>query len=104
MYICDCFLNTVLLLLHIFYRLYGTLVGSERVSTDQTVEMLLKDTIEGSSRNHVKVPDALKDMFRAKDDLEKDMLGHCFLLGLTFMDLCIYKDQERVARLLKHGP
>ncbi|KAI5637464.1 hypothetical protein NE865_09751 [Phthorimaea operculella] len=33
------------------YRLYGTLVGNEKVSTDQTVEMLLQDSSQISKNN-----------------------------------------------------
>ncbi|KAG6452692.1 uncharacterized protein LOC115445179 [Manduca sexta] len=86
------------------YRLYGTLVGNERVSTDQTVEMLLREDNGGSKNKRAYVPEKLKEMFRMQKDLQKDMLGHCFLLSITFMDLCIYKDQERINKLLKHGP
>uniref|UniRef100_A0A2A4K9L3 Transcription elongation factor, mitochondrial n=1 Tax=Heliothis virescens TaxID=7102 RepID=A0A2A4K9L3_HELVI len=86
------------------YRLYGTLVGNERVSTDQIVEMLLRDLTEKSPNNsHAYIPESLQSMFRAQKDLEKDMLGHCLLLSLTFMDLCIYKNQERITKLNKRG-
>ncbi|XP_061714714.1 uncharacterized protein LOC133523249 [Cydia pomonella] len=81
------------------YRLYGTLVGNERVSTDQTVEMILQNTIE----SHVKVPENLKTMFRSQKDLPKDMLGHSLLLGLTFMDLCIYKNQNSIDKLMRRN-
>ena len=87
-----------------FSRLYGTLVGNERVSTDQTVEMLLKDlTTKSSNNSHAYIPEPLQDMFRTQKELQKDMLGHCLLLSLTFMDLCIYKNQERIAKLSRRG-
>ncbi|XP_026327954.1 uncharacterized protein LOC113236163 [Hyposmocoma kahamanoa] len=86
------------------YRLYGTLVGNEKVSTDQTVEMLLQSSNQKSPNNsHVFVPERLQNMFRYQKDLQKDMLGHCLLLGLTFMDLCIYKNQESIDKLIKRG-
>ncbi|CAH0584494.1 unnamed protein product [Chrysodeixis includens] len=86
------------------YRLYGTLVGNERVSTDQTVEILLRE-LGGISPNqsHAYIPEPLQSMFRSQKDLQKDMLGHCLLLSLTFMDLCVYRNQERVAKLNKRG-
>ncbi|XP_075978689.1 transcription elongation factor, mitochondrial [Anticarsia gemmatalis] len=84
------------------YRLYGTLVGNERVSTDQTVDMLLRDLNERSSNNsHAYVSERLQNMFRSQKDLQKDMLGHCLLLSLTFMDLCVYKNQAKIAKLMK---
>ncbi|XP_053606137.1 uncharacterized protein LOC128672775 isoform X2 [Plodia interpunctella] len=84
------------------YRLYGTLVGNEKVSTDQTVEMLLQDINNKCENNsHVYMSDNLKNMFRSQKDLQKDMLGHCLLLSLTFMDLCIYKNENSVRKLLK---
>ncbi|XP_049874274.1 uncharacterized protein LOC126372515 isoform X2 [Pectinophora gossypiella] len=84
------------------FRLYGTLVGNEKVSTDQTVEMLLQNANnESSSKSHLLVPDKLQIMFRNQKDLQKDMLGHSLLLGLTFMDICIYKNQESIDKLVK---
>ncbi|KAJ2943589.1 hypothetical protein O0L34_g16698 [Tuta absoluta] len=83
------------------YRLYGTLVGNEKVSTDQTVEMLLQDSNQVSKNcSHVYVPENLQTMFRNQKDLQKDMLGHSLLLALTFMDLCIYKNQEKINQLI----
>ncbi|XP_037976692.2 uncharacterized protein LOC105391529 isoform X1 [Plutella xylostella] len=84
------------------FRLYGTLVGNERVSTDQTIEMILQDvTQKTTDGSKVYISDELKSMFRAQKDLQKDMLGHCLLLALTFMDLCVYKNQNRLRTLLK---
>ncbi|XP_026762675.2 uncharacterized protein LOC113521352 [Galleria mellonella] len=86
------------------YRLYGTLVGNEKVSTDQTVEMLLQEINEKTSNNSkVYISPPIKHMFRSQNDLKKDMLGHCLLLGLTFMDLCIYKNQESINKLVKRN-
>ncbi|XP_073946621.1 uncharacterized protein [Choristoneura fumiferana] len=81
------------------FRLYGTLVGNERVSTDQTVEMLLQNPTD----SQVRVSEHLKTMFRSQKELQKDMLGHSLLLGLTFMDLCIYKNQESIEKLIKRN-
>lgn len=79
-------------------------MGNEQVATNQTVEMLLKSSNEKSPNNsHVFVPERLQNMFRYQKDLQKDMLGHCLLLGLTFMDLCIYKKQESTDKLIKRG-
>lgn len=86
------------------FRLYGTLVGNEKVSTDQTVDMLLQSSNQKSSNNsHVYVPERLQNMFRLQKELQKDMLGHCLLLGLTFMDLCIYKNQDSIDKLINRG-
>ncbi|KPJ15403.1 Transcription elongation factor, mitochondrial [Papilio machaon] len=86
------------------YRLYGTLVGNERVSTDQTVEMLLEDAKKICPNNsHVYVNDSLISMFRSQKELQKDMLGHSLLLSLTFMDICIYMNQKSIAKLSKNG-
>lgn len=79
-------------------------MGNEKVATDQTVEMLLQTSNQKSPDNsHVFVPERLQNMFRYQKDLQKDMLGHCLLLGLTFMDLCIYKNQESILKLIKRG-
>ncbi|KAM3966370.1 LOW QUALITY PROTEIN: uncharacterized protein ACR2FA_012680 [Aphomia sociella] len=85
------------------YRLYGTLVGNEKVSTDQTVEMLLQEMGEEKSSDNSKVhiSPSIQSMYRAQQELEKDMLGHCLLMGLTFMDLCIYKNETSITKLVK---
>ncbi|KAL0871685.1 hypothetical protein ABMA27_004202 [Loxostege sticticalis] len=88
------------------YRLYGTLVGNERVSTDQTVEILLQNMSENSTENFLPKPtitEELKSDFRSRNELERDMLGHCLLLALTFMDLCMYKNQDSIQKLIKRG-
>ncbi|XP_028179366.1 uncharacterized protein LOC114366635 isoform X1 [Ostrinia furnacalis] len=88
------------------YRLYGTLVGNERVSTDQTVEMMLQNMSARSTENFLPkayISEELKSDFRSRNELERDMLGHCLLLTLTFMDLCIYKNQESIQKLNKRG-
>ncbi|CAG9790192.1 unnamed protein product [Diatraea saccharalis] len=84
--------------------LYGTLVGNEKVSTDQTVEMILQNIGEKSNNNsQVYVSELLKSYFRNQKDLQKDMLGHCLLLAMTFMDLCLYKRKESIDKLARPG-
>nr|XP_034831096.1 uncharacterized protein LOC117988104 isoform X2 [Maniola hyperantus] len=85
------------------FRLYGTLVGNERVSTDQTVETLLQEVKNRESNSQVYVPDKLITMFRNQKELQKDMLGQCLLLALTFMDVCIYLNKDSINKLLKRG-
>ncbi|XP_013172326.1 PREDICTED: transcription elongation factor, mitochondrial isoform X2 [Papilio xuthus] len=86
------------------YRLYGTLVGNERVSTDQTVEMLLENAKKICPNNsHVYVSESIVSMFRSQKELQKDMMGHSLLLGLTFMDICIYMNQKSIAKLSRNG-
>ncbi|XP_023950225.2 uncharacterized protein LOC112054613 [Bicyclus anynana] len=85
------------------FRLYGTLVGNERVSTDQTVETLLQEVKNRENNSQVHVPDKLVAMFRNQKDLQKDMLGQCLLLALTFMDVCIYMNKDSINKLLKRG-
>ena len=86
-----------------FLRLYGTLVGNERVSTDQTVEEILREASSRKSNSHVFVPENLVNEYRNLKELQKDMLGQCLLLALTFMDICIYKNKESINKLLKRG-
>ncbi|CAH0730006.1 unnamed protein product, partial [Brenthis ino] len=83
------------------FRLYGTLVGNERVSTDQTVINLLQEAASRESNSHVFVPENLVNDYLSQKELQKDMLGQCLLLALTFMDICIYKNKESINKLLK---
>lgn len=79
-------------------------MGGERVSTDQTVEMLLEKSKNICPNNsHVHVGENLISMFHSQKELEKDMLGHSLLLGLTFMDICIYLNQRSIAKLSRNG-
>lgn len=82
-------------------------MGNERVSTDQTVEMLLQNMYQKSDEDRPKyepyISDQIKSQFRSQNELQRDMLGHCLLLALTFMDLCIYKKQESINKLVKRG-
>ncbi|CAG4962857.1 unnamed protein product [Colias eurytheme] len=83
------------------FRLYGTLIGNERVTSDQTVDMLLKENNQISpNQNHVFVPERLQNKFRDQNDLERDMMAQCMLFALTFMDLCIYRNKDKIDRLL----
>ncbi|CAG9561440.1 unnamed protein product [Danaus chrysippus] len=85
------------------FRLYGTLVGNERVSTEQTVENLLQEVSRNEAKNQVKVPEHLCTMFQQQKDLQKDMLGHCLLMALTFMDICVYRNSDSINKLLKRS-
>ncbi|XP_068618601.1 uncharacterized protein [Battus philenor] len=82
------------------YRLYRILVGNENVSTDQAVQTILEKAKEICPRNsHVHVGEDLVHMFKSQKELQKDILGHSLLLGLTFMDLCIYHNAKSIAKL-----
>ncbi|GBP24188.1 hypothetical protein EVAR_10415_1 [Eumeta japonica] len=86
------------------FRLFNTLVGNERVSTDQTVETLFYEYSTVSKNNeHAYIPQEMQAHFRARNELQKDMLGHCLFLALTFMDVCIYKNQNSINKLSQMG-
>ncbi|XP_072947539.1 transcription elongation factor, mitochondrial [Epargyreus clarus] len=84
------------------FRLYGTLVGNERVSTDQTVEELFQQGPTGDG-TRVLVPERWRDNYRARRELQRDMLGHGLLLALTFMDVCVYRNQESIEKLIRRA-
>lgn len=78
-------------------------MGNERVSTEQTIENLLQEVSRNEAKNQVKVPEHLCTMFRQQKDLQKDMLGHCLLMALTFMDICVYRNSDSINKLLKRS-
>ncbi|XP_050666395.1 transcription elongation factor, mitochondrial isoform X2 [Leptidea sinapis] len=82
------------------FRVYGTLIGNERVASDQTVETIIRDARRTTDCSHVYLSDELKSMFLSQMDLERDMMAQCFLFALTFMDLCVYKNKQKIAQLL----
>lgn len=79
-------------------------MGNECVSTDQTVELILQEIKDRPTDNSkVYMSEQLKTMFRNQKELQKDLLGQCLLLALTFMDLCVYKNVDSINKLLKRG-
>lgn len=80
-------MNVFYLRQYLSSRLFGTFIGNERVSNQAIVENLIESNCDSS----VIVPDSIKEDYRSSSNVEKELLGQSFLLGLTFIRLCVLK-------------
>lgn len=78
-------------------RLFGILVGNERVSADSVVRSLMERQVGPSedSVEHVQskllIPSGLKVVYEENDSAEREFLGQSMLLGLAFLRLCVFR-------------
>jgi len=87
-------------------KLYKTLVGYERVSSEQVIEKLLRfnlstDVKKKSSFETLDAPQHLREYYRTSPRVDREFLGQSMLIGLTFMNLCVIKCPKSVAMLNK---
>ncbi|XP_044737112.1 transcription elongation factor, mitochondrial [Chrysoperla carnea] len=79
-------------------RLFRTLVGSERVSGNDTIVNILNRCNDDRVKK-LNVLDHLKSQYEVYPGIEKDILGQSLLLNLTFMNLCVYKNSQTISAL-----
>ncbi|XP_050333073.1 uncharacterized protein LOC126761160 isoform X1 [Bactrocera neohumeralis] len=98
-------------------RLFSQLVGTERVSSEQTIlqlmrthynvsELIFDDESENvgnekandvSFRRNVQFPLAHRDMFSRSERYQREFLGQALLLNLAFMRLVVLQDADSIA-------
>lgn len=99
---------------YLSYRLFNTLVGKERVSTEQIILDLMRthynfeDNIDNTEKSaaesysdKINIPLDLRKVFNNAERYQRDFLGQSLLLGLTFMRLCLLKSPKSLAALEK---
>lgn len=102
---------------HVFFlknflpaRLFRTKIGSERVSTENTVLELLRYQYNLEDRNskieqknsfvsQVNASLDVREVFEQSDEFRRDHLGQAFLIAMTFMKLCVLKSPESINQL-----
>lgn len=81
-------------------RLFGILVGNERVSADSVVRSLMERQIgpNEESVDHVQskvlIPSGLKVVYEENDSAAREFLGQSMLLGLSFLRLCVFRCED----------
>lgn len=81
-------------------RLYGTLVGTERVSTQNSVEDMLGGAPGPYTPIHM--PDNLVEGYYAETPVVREALGSALLLTTSFIDVNVRKLPECLS-LLRGG-
>ncbi|CAD7080419.1 unnamed protein product [Hermetia illucens] len=101
-------------------RIFNTLVGNERVSTEHVVAELLRtvynveDWLENSGnergtsgdnltlRSNVNVPMELREVYNNAERYQRDFLGQALLIGMTFIRLCLLRTPESLASVSRN--
>ncbi|KAK9871488.1 hypothetical protein WA026_012861 [Henosepilachna vigintioctopunctata] len=73
-------------------RLFQTWVGTEKVSAIKTVEQLFNNTELNLAYSPVHINQSLKEKFNKQSSLYQELMSQSLLLGITFLDLCVYKN------------
>ena len=84
----------------VYGKLFGRIVGGERVSVGDVVEGMVKG---GGSPHHSHLGFAhhLRSQFHQSAPLQRESLSQAILLGLAFLDLFVHPNQQLAAKLVK---
>ncbi|XP_066148967.1 uncharacterized protein [Euwallacea fornicatus] len=78
-------------------RLFNTLMGYEKVSAIPTIiGMIKRDTklMESLPYTCVSIDNSLIQYFKSENSTNKELLAQALMLGISFMDLCVYKNKK----------
>lgn len=98
-------------------RLFGLLIGNEKISTESIVLSILRTHLNTDDDNLIHLSDepmspervntylnanqSLREMYRNSSNVQKEFMGQSLLMGLAFIRLCILKcplSLEKVGR------
>ncbi|GAB0089525.1 Transcription elongation factor, mitochondrial [Sergentomyia squamirostris] len=86
-------------------RLFGTLVGSERVSSGSTVTHLLENTLPQSTsedpRGRIICPEDVLTRYRSVDGSDREFMARSLMLSLGFLKLCLIQCPASLAAVNK---
>lgn len=93
-------------------RLFNHLVGTERVSTEETLLGMMRThynmedaKLEQGQKtylyNHVQFPSNLRAMYSKVERYQRELLGQAFLLNLAFVRLVLLQDPSSIASVLR---
>lgn len=93
-------------------RLFNHLVGTERVSTEETLLGMMRThynmedaKLEQGEKtylyNHVQFPSNLRAMYSKVERYQRELLGQAFLLNLAFVRLVLLQDPSSIASVLR---
>lgn len=85
-------------------RLFKTYIGKERVSTQGTIEDILrynytKDQPEHPLFSSIDIPMVFQEQLNSASKCDREYMGQSMLIGLTFLKLCILKCPQSLAYL-----
>ncbi|XP_066258817.1 uncharacterized protein [Euwallacea similis] len=78
-------------------RLFNTLMGYEKVSAiPKIIGMLKGDTevMHSLPCTGVSIDNSLTQYFKSENSMNKELLSQALMLGISFMDLCVYKNKK----------
>lgn len=86
-------------------KLYKTVIGSERVSSEHVMENILRyNYSENQPKNLtfdvVDVPDKLRLIYNDSSRMQREFISQAMLNGLTFYKLCVLKCRQSTASLI----
>lgn len=90
----------------LIFRLFGTLVGQERVSAVKIITELLNNSSSTDPTlpySSVTLEEDLKLQFLAYAAVSKELLGQPLMLAVTFMDICVKKNPAAIKAVTFKG-
>lgn len=66
------------------------------MSSYGTVDRLLSNESEPLPCTKVDMNNSIKNFYQSQSTACKDLLGQALLIAVTFMDLCLYKNQNSI--------
>lgn len=82
-------------------RLFGTLVGQEKVSALNSITSILdKSSIFCGTVN---LDERIKQNYLSQSSINKELLGQSLMLAITFMELCIHKNENSIKAVAYRG-
>lgn len=94
-------------------RLFNHLVGTERVSSEETILGMMRTYYnmedygdqdeEGYLQNQVQFPPDLRTMYSKVERYQRELLGQAFLLNLAFLRLVVLQDQVSIASVSRNS-
>lgn len=96
-------------------RLFRIYIGNEKVSTENAVENLLRynynysdnaapdSNLSVTNEQNLHVPDQFREVYQHSNRIKREYLGQSFLIGMTFIRLCLLKCSKSMQQLNKRG-
>ncbi|XP_044754022.1 transcription elongation factor, mitochondrial [Coccinella septempunctata] len=75
-------------------RLFKTWVGTEQVSTLTTIQQLFSYNDFDLPCSAIDIDQNTINMFQNQPSFNKEIMGQSLLLAITFLDLCVYKNEK----------
>lgn len=87
--------------LMIHFRLFKTLLGNEKISSNSVISDLLNSSISKNALPCTAITTDLhlKEWYFHQSAANQDLLGQSLLLVMAFMNLCVYKNPKSLKAL-----